>query len=81
MSSQRPLTIAVDGPSGSGKSSVSRAVARSLGVGYLDTGAMYRAATWWCLDQAVDLADAGAVAEATRTMPLEMGTNPASPTV
>ena len=36
-------------PLGSGKSSVSRAVARSLGLGYLDTGAMYRALTWWCL--------------------------------
>ena len=46
-----PLTIAIDGPSGSGKSSVSRAVARRLGVGYLDTGAMYRALTWWCLER------------------------------
>ena len=44
------LIIAIDGPSGSGKSSVSRAVASRLGVGYLDTGAMYRALTWWCLD-------------------------------
>ena len=76
-----PLLIAVDGPSGSGKSSVSRAVARSLGVGYLDTGAMYRAATWWCLDQGVDLADAAEVARATRAMPLEMGTDPSAPTV
>lgn len=53
--SQAPLVIAIDGPSGSGKSSVSRAAAKALGIGYLDTGAMYRAVTWWCLDQGVDL--------------------------
>ena len=61
-----PLTIAIDGPSGSGKSSVSKAVARRLGVGYLDTGAMYRALTWWCLEQGVDLTDTDAVAAAAR---------------
>lgn len=81
MSDERPIMIAVDGPSGSGKSSVSRAVARSLGVGYLDTGAMYRAVTWWCLDQRVELDDAGAVAQAAREVPLEMGTDPSAPTV
>lgn len=81
MSAPRPVTIALDGPSGSGKSSVSRAVARSLGVGYLDTGAMYRAVTWWCLEQDVDLADADAVARAAHEMPLEMGFDPAAPTV
>ena len=59
-----PLVVAIDGPSGSGKSSVSRAVARRLGVGYLDTGAMYRALTWWCLDQGIDLDDAAAVVRA-----------------
>mgnify|MGYP003376868721 CR=1 FL=1 len=46
-----PLVVAIDGPSGSGKSSVSRAVARALDAAYLDTGAMYRALTWWCLAQ------------------------------
>jgi len=76
-----PLTIAIDGPSGSGKSSVSRAVARRLGVGYLDTGAMYRALTWWCLDRGIDLTDADAVAAAARDLPLELGTDPAAPTV
>lgn len=76
-----PLTIAIDGPSGSGKSSVSKAVARRLGVGYLDTGAMYRALTWWCLDRGVDLADTGAVARAARDLPLELGTDPDAPTV
>ena len=55
------FVVAVDGPSGSGKSSVSKQVARSLGFGYLDTGAMYRALTWWCLHEGVDLTDADAV--------------------
>jgi cytidylate kinase len=76
-----PLTIAIDGPSGSGKSSVSKAVARRLGVGYLDTGAMYRALTWWCLEQGVDLTDTDAVAAAARELPLEIGTDPDAPTV
>lgn len=77
MQEQLPLTIAIDGPSGSGKSSVSRAAARSLGVGYLDTGAMYRAVTWWCLEQGVDLEQQEAVVRAAREMPLTMGTDPA----
>ena len=76
-----PLTIAIDGPSGSGKSSVSKAVARRLGVGYLDTGAMYRALTWWCLEQGLDLTDTDAVAAAARDFPLEIGTDPEAPTV
>lgn len=76
-----PLVVAIDGPSGTGKSSVSKAVARSLRVGYLDTGAMYRALTWWCMDQGIDLDDQPAVSEAARTFPLAMGTDPAAPTV
>ena len=51
------LVIAIDGPSGSGKSSVSRAVAQYLVLAYLDTGAMYRALTWWCVQEGVDLED------------------------
>jgi cytidylate kinase len=42
---------------------------------------MYRAVTWWCLEQGVDLTDQEAVAQATRDIPLEMGTDPANPTV
>jgi cytidylate kinase len=57
--------IAIDGPSGSGKSSTSRGVARRLGLRYLDTGAQYRAMTWWVLEQGVDPADADAVAAAS----------------
>jgi cytidylate kinase len=82
MSTQpRPLTVAIDGPSGSGKSSVSRAVASRLGVAYLDTGAMYRALTWWCLEQGVDLHDQDAVAGAARRLPLTMGTDPQATSV
>ena len=75
------LVIAIDGPSGSGKSSVSRAVARGLGLAYLDTGAMFRALTWWCLHEQVDLDDLEAVAEAARRLPLTMGTDPTVPSV
>ena len=76
-----PLVIAVDGPSGSGKSSVSRAVAQRLDLAFLDTGAMYRALTWWCLEHGIDLDDKDAVAVAARELPLEMGTDPQAPGV
>lgn len=76
-----PLVVAIDGPSGSGKSSVSRLVARHLELAYLDTGAMYRAATWWCLQEGVRLEDQGAVADLVRRMPLVMGMDPAAPGV
>ncbi|MFT4147522.1 MAG: (d)CMP kinase [Micrococcaceae bacterium] len=70
--------VAIDGPSGSGKSSVAKAVAQKLAFSYLDTGAMYRAATWWCLDQGIDLHDEAAVTAAVKAMPLEQSTNPNS---
>ena len=70
------LIVAVDGPSGSGKSSVCRAAARTVGAAYLDTGAMYRAATWYCLDQNVDLSDEDAVAVAVEELPLCISTDP-----
>lgn len=75
------LVVAIDGPSGSGKSSVSRAVARTLGVGFLDTGAMYRAVAWWCLEQGIDLDDQAVVAGAAHAMPLRLTTDPDSPSV
>ncbi|PPK90851.1 cytidylate kinase [Kineococcus xinjiangensis] len=68
--------VAVDGPSGSGKSSVCRAAADRLRTAYLDTGAMYRAATWSCLQAGVDLTDGAAVAAHVRSVPLVMGTDP-----
>lgn len=76
-----PIVIAVDGPSGSGKSSVSRAVAATRGLAFLDTGATYRAATWWCLDQGLDLEDQDAVTAAVRAMPLVLGVDPAQESV
>ena len=75
------LVVAIDGPSGSGKSTVSRRAAQRLGLAYLDTGAMYRAATWWCLDQGTALGDVEAVAAEVARMPLVMGLDPQAPTV
>ncbi|MEU0484484.1 (d)CMP kinase [Streptosporangium sp. NPDC006013] len=71
----------MDGPSGSGKSSASRGVARALGLRYLDTGAMYRAITWWMLQRGVDLADPGAIAAGAIDPILTLGTDPDAPTV
>ena len=81
---QRRIVVAIDGPSGSGKSTVSRRVAARLGLAFLDTGAMYRALTWWCLEHGVDLADPDTqdtVARLAMELPLQMGTDPADPTV
>jgi cytidylate kinase len=75
------LVIAVDGPSGSGKSSVSREVAVRLGLEYLDTGAMYRAACWICLESGLDPADEQAVAERVRTARIVLDTDPRAPRV
>ncbi|BCW62655.1 (d)CMP kinase [Arthrobacter sp. StoSoilB22] len=74
----KPLVIAIDGPSGSGKSSVSKEVARRLKLAYLDTGAMYRALTWFCLKTGVDLQDGAAVEQASKIMPLEISTTTAT---
>ena len=74
------IVVAIDGPSGSGKSTVSRRVATTLGLAYLDTGAMYRAAAWWCEHEGVDLDDGAAVADAVAAMPLHMGLDPERPT-
>jgi cytidylate kinase len=66
--------ITLDGPSGTGKSSVARAVAARLGAAYLDTGAMYRAATVAVLDAGVDPEDADAVARVVAEATIEVGT-------
>jgi cytidylate kinase len=76
-----PLVIAIDGPSGVGKSSVSRAVAQRLNLAYLDTGAMFRALTWWCIQEGLDLEDEPAVTTAAKSLPLVMGTDPGYPSV
>ncbi len=72
----KTLVIAIDGPSGSGKSSVSKEVARRLGLAFLDTGAMYRAVTWHCLNAKIDLKNAAAVEAAARTMRFEQNLTP-----
>ena len=75
------ITIAIDGPAGSGKSTVSKALATRLRIGYLDTGAMYRALTWYCLDRDIDLTDNAAVAAAANEMPLRLVSDPSDPHV
>ena len=75
------LVIAVDGTSGSGKSSTSRGVAELLGLRYLDTGAMVRAMTWWLLREGIDVRDVAAVAAAARRPRIESGTDPLAPTI
>ena len=74
-----PLIIAIDGPSGSGKSSVSRAVATELGLDYLDTGSMYRAMTWFIQDLGINLADAGAIGQAAKAEVIEPSIDPSEP--
>jgi CMP/dCMP kinase len=73
--------IAMDGPAGSGKSTVARRVATELGLRYLDTGAMYRALTWWLLHNAVDLTDTAAVLARVAEPRIAVGTDPAAPQV
>ena len=71
------MIIAVDGPSGSGKSSTARGVASRLGLRFLDTGATYRAVTWSALEHGLDLDDTAAVAQRSRELRLEVSTDPA----
>jgi cytidylate kinase len=77
----RGLVVAIDGPSGSGKSSTSRGVASRLGLRYLDTGAMFRAMTWWLLREGVDVRDAAAVAERVEEPEIVAGTDPLQPSI
>lgn len=70
-----PVVVAIDGPAGTGKSTVSRGLARELGARYLDTGSMYRIVTLAMLRHGVDLADASAIAAAA-DVPLTVGYDP-----
>jgi cytidylate kinase len=70
------LVVAVDGPSGAGKSSASRGAATALGLCYLDTGAMYRALTWWLLDRGADVSDPEVVTELAAGPAIEVSTDP-----
>ena len=79
--SDRPLIIAIDCPSGSGKSSTARGVADRLGLAFLDTGAMYRAITWLALDEGVDLEDRAAVARLLDHASIEVDLDPRRPAI
>lgn len=70
------LVVAMDGPSGTGKSTVSKRLAQLLGAAYLDTGAMYRVATLHVLRAGADLSDPAAIAAATASLPWSIGTDP-----
>ncbi|TXJ05129.1 MAG: (d)CMP kinase [Aeromicrobium sp.] len=76
-----PIVIAIDGPSGSGKSSTSRGVADRLGLAYLDTGSMYRAMTLAMLRAGVDLEDPDAIAQAAPNATIIAGTHPLNPSI
>lgn len=73
--------IALDGPSGTGKSTVARRLASTMRAAYLDTGAMYRAVTLAVLRQNVDLTDADSVVRTAEQVDLVMGTDPRNPAV
>jgi cytidylate kinase len=76
-----PRVIALDGPAGSGKSTVARGVARGLGLPYVDSGATYRAATLAALRGGVDLTDAEAVDGAVGAATIELSVDPDAPSV
>lgn len=75
------LVVAVDGPAGSGKSTAARRIAAELGFRYLDTGATYRALTWWLLRQQVDVTDPAAVLARMTEPRIAVGTDPDDPKV
>ena len=64
------MIVAIDGPAGAGKSTAARRLAERLGLRYLDTGAMYRAATWLALEWALELEDEQALADLARDNPI-----------
>jgi cytidylate kinase len=75
------FVVALDGPSGSGKSSTARGVADRLSLAFLDTGAMYRAMTWALLKRGVDINDPDEVAAAAGDVHIVSGTNPLAPSI
>lgn len=75
------LVIAVDGPAGSGKSTAARRVAMALHLRYLDTGAMYRALTWWMLSHGVPVADRAAVLAQLGRPEITVGTDAEAPRI
>ncbi len=77
----KKLIIAIDGPAGSGKSTVSKLVARRLGLLYLDTGAMYRALTLKAMNKKIDLNDAPALVRMTEDTKLAVETSPSADSI
>lgn len=75
------IVIAIDGPAGTGKSTVSREVARRLGLDYFDTGATYRVGALYCLREGVSLSKQDDVTAMLATMNVEMRLDPANPRV
>jgi cytidylate kinase len=71
-----PIVVAIDGPAGSGKSSVSKAAAAKLGFAYLDTGAAYRALAWMCVTTGVDTLGPSEIIEALDSFDYSIGTDP-----
>ncbi len=76
-----PPAIAIDGPAASGKSTVAKLIARELGYTFINTGAMYRAVTWYTLKQGVNPADVDAVRALLPGIPLAFGKDGANSTV
>lgn len=70
------VVVAIDGPAGSGKSSVSRAAAKELGFDYQDTGAAYRALAWRCLDEGIDTLGPSDVIESLPSFEYTIGIDP-----
>ncbi|CAN5384428.1 hypothetical protein BH09ACT6_BH09ACT6_27700 [soil metagenome] len=71
-----PVVVAIDGPAGSGKSSVSKQAARALGYAYLDTGAAYRALAWMLLDRGLDAENPEVVTGSLAEFDFAIGTDP-----
>ena len=76
-----PPAIAIDGPAASGKSTVAKLIAKELGFTFINTGAMYRAVTWYVLQQGIDPADTEAVKAVLADIPLSFGKDGAVSTV
>ena len=68
----RRISVAIDGPAGAGKSSISKVVAKKLGYLYIDTGAMYRGITWALLNAGISIDDVDAVEAALSKIQLEL---------
>ncbi len=71
------IVVAIDGPAGSGKSSVSREAARQLGFDYQDTGAAYRALAWRCIHEGIDTLEPSDVIDSLDSFEWSIGINPA----